>query len=51
MNILDGKAVSEKILSDLKNKIEEQRQSNHLGYTIAKPETYVKAKIKVKVIR
>lgn len=59
MNILDGKAVSEKILSDLKNKIEEQRQSNHLGYTIAKPsiaivivgsnpasETYVKAKIK-----
>jgi len=57
--ILDGKAVSEKILSDLKLKIEEQRQSNHLGYTIAKPsiaivivgsnpasETYVKAKIK-----
>jgi methylenetetrahydrofolate dehydrogenase (NADP+)/methenyltetrahydrofolate cyclohydrolase len=59
MNILDGKAVSEKILSDLKIKIEEQRQSNHLGYTIARPsiaivivgsnpasETYVKAKIK-----
>lgn len=57
--ILDGKAVSEKILSDLKLKIEEQRQSNHLGYMIARPsiaivivgsnpasETYVKAKIK-----
>lgn len=57
--ILDGKAVSEKILIDLKDKIEEQRQSNHLGYMIAKPsiaivivgsnpasETYVKAKIK-----
>lgn len=57
--ILDGKSVSGKILSDLKIKIEEQRQSNHLGYTIARPsiaivivgsnpasETYVKAKIK-----
>jgi len=57
--ILDGKAVSEKILSDLKLKIEEQIQSNNLGYTIARPsiaivivgsnpasETYVKAKIK-----
>lgn len=57
--ILDGKAVSEKILSDLKNKIEEKIKSNHLGYTIAKPsiaivivgsnpasETYVKAKIR-----
>ena len=56
--ILDGKAVSEKILSDLKEKIEEQIQSKHLGYTISKPsisivivgsnpasETYVKAKI------
>ena len=59
MNILDGKAVSEKILVDLKEKIDDLIKSNHLGYTIAKPsiaivivgsnpasETYVKAKMR-----
>ena len=59
MNILDGKAVSEKILGDLKEKIDGLINSNHLGYTIAKPsiaivivgsnpasETYVKAKMR-----
>ena len=57
--ILDGKAVSEKILLDLKEKIDGLIKSNHLGYTIAKPsiaivivgsnpasETYVKAKMR-----
>ena len=57
--ILDGKAVSEKILGDLKEKIDGLIKSNHLGYTIAKPsiaivivgsnpasETYVKAKMR-----
>ena len=57
--ILDGKAVSEKILVDLKEKIDDLIKSNHLGYTISKPsiaivivgsnpasETYVKAKMR-----
>jgi methylenetetrahydrofolate dehydrogenase (NADP+)/methenyltetrahydrofolate cyclohydrolase len=57
--ILDGKAVSEKILVDLKEKIDGLIKSNHLGYTISKPsiaivivgsnpasETYVKAKMR-----
>lgn len=57
--ILDGKAVSEKILVDLKEKIDGFIKSNHLGYTISKPsiaivivgsnpasETYVKAKMR-----
>ena len=59
MNILDGKSVSEKILVDLKEKIDGLIKSNHLGYTISKPiiaivivgsnpasETYVKAKMR-----
>lgn len=59
MNILDGKGVSEKILVDLKEKIDGLIKSNHLGYTISKPiiaivivgsnpasETYVKAKMR-----
>ena len=33
--ILDGKAVSEKILVDLKEKIDGFIKSNHLGYTIS----------------
>ena len=57
--ILDGKAVSEKILLDLKEKIDGLIKSNNLGYTIARPsiaivivgsnpasETYVKAKMR-----
>jgi methylenetetrahydrofolate dehydrogenase (NADP+)/methenyltetrahydrofolate cyclohydrolase len=57
--ILDGKAVSEKILLDLKEKIDGLIKSNNLGYTISKPsiaivivgnnpasETYVKAKMR-----
>jgi methylenetetrahydrofolate dehydrogenase (NADP+)/methenyltetrahydrofolate cyclohydrolase len=61
MNLLDGKIVSNEILSDIKNKIEDhiETSKSRLGYQISKPsmaivlvgnnpasESYVKGKLK-----